>query len=101
MRIRTAIILLLIPFVIYSAGNNLSGIIIDKESGEPLAFANIFFEETDIGTTSNEDGYFSLSDIPLENGSLRVSMIGYETASNEVKFPMESPTKDTIRKISY
>ena len=45
----------------------ISGIVKDKESGETLPFANVFVKDTNIGTTTNADGFFTLFDIPSEN----------------------------------
>ena len=90
MRIRTAIIIILLPIIIFAAGNHLSGNIFDNDSDEPLKFANVFFEGTDVGTTSNEDGYFSFLEIPFDKGTLKVSMMGYETISQPIQFPMDN-----------
>jgi len=87
---RTTILFLLIPFILNAAGNNLSGNISDSDSGEPLGFVNVFFEGTDIGTTTNLDGYFSFSEVPFDNGTLRVSMMGYETISQFIQFPTDN-----------
>ena len=54
---------------------SISGTIRDKETGEPLPYANIIIAETDIGTASDINGYYI---IPLvEPGSyiLKVMMI--------------------------
>ena len=34
-----------------------SGVVKDKESGETLPFANVFVKDTNIGTTTNADGF--------------------------------------------
>ena len=88
MRIRITIIIIFLPIIIFAAGNNLSGSISDSDSGKPLGFANVFFEGTDIGTTTNDDGYFSFLEIPFDQGTLKVSMMGYETVSQPIQFPV-------------
>ena len=88
MRMRTTIIIIFFPIIVFATGNNLSGNIFDGDSGEPLGFANVFFEGTDIGTTTNEDGYFSFLEVPFEKGILKVSMIGYEAISQPILFPI-------------
>lgn len=62
-QLQTTVIILLIPFITNAAGNNLSGSVSDRSNGEPLAFVNVFFDGTDVGTTTNENGYFSISAI--------------------------------------
>ncbi|MFC1759970.1 TonB-dependent receptor domain-containing protein [Candidatus Neomarinimicrobiota bacterium] len=90
MRIRTTIIIIFFPIIIFATGNNLSGNIFDGDNGEPLGFANVFFEGTDIGTTTNEDGYFSFVEIPFNEGTLKVSMMGYEAISQPILFPVNN-----------
>jgi len=55
------------------------GKIIDINSQLPLAGANIIIKSTSIGTISDDDGYFSIKDIPNGNYSISVSYIGYKT----------------------
>ena len=56
----------------------ISGIVKDKESGETLPFANVFVKDTNIGTTTNADGYFTLFDIPSETSIIQVQYLGYK-----------------------
>jgi len=90
-QLRTTIIILLLPFITNAAVNDLSGNVIDRDSGESLAFVNIFFEGTGVGTMTNGDGYFLISAIPFDQGILKVSMIGYETISTLIQFPVAEP----------
>ena len=55
-----------------------SGVVKDKESGETLPFANVFVKDTNIGTTTNADGYFTLFDIPSETSIIQVQYLGYK-----------------------
>ena len=98
MQIRSTLTLLLLPLIIYATSNDLSGIIHDKSNDEPLAFVNVFFEGTDIGTTTNEDGYFLLSEIPFDNGTLNISMIGYEPLAKNVALLSENSIKIHLEK---
>lgn len=90
-QLRATIIILLLPFITDAAENNLSGSVTDRNSGEPLVFVNVFFEETDIGTTTNENGYFSMSEVPFNKGILKISMMGYETIVRSIQFPVAEP----------
>ena len=55
-----------------------SGLIMDGEYDEPMAFANVIVKDTSIGTTSDFDGKYELS---LDPGSytLIFSFVGYST----------------------
>lgn len=80
MFIKTRISLLLFLSVIKADPTGfVKGKVIDINSQLPLAGANIIIKSTSIGTISNDDGYFSIKDIPNGNYSITVSYIGYKT----------------------
>lgn len=56
----------------------ISGVVKDKESGETLPFANVFIKDTNIGTTTNGDGFFTLFNVPSENSTIQVQYLGYK-----------------------
>lgn len=60
--------------------NQYQGKIIDSETNNPLVFATLSIENTNISTVSNTEGYFSLK-VPkdIEEGQVSVSFLGYET----------------------
>ncbi|MFM9837305.1 MAG: carboxypeptidase-like regulatory domain-containing protein [Cyclobacteriaceae bacterium] len=53
------------------------GTIVDKETGKPIPFASIGVVGTSKGTSSNQNGQFSIS--VIEPISLKVTCIGYES----------------------
>lgn len=59
-----------------SAQTSVVGRVIDAETSEPLAGVNVIFEGSTIGTTSDDDGWFTLS---FESGrtALLFSHVGY------------------------
>lgn len=76
------IFLLLIYFVQISSGQELnhtkvSGIVKDAATGEALPFVDVFFVGTDIGSTSDIDGLFSL-EIEASVDSIGFSYLGYQ-----------------------
>ncbi len=57
--------------------------LLDSETKEPIAFANIIFDHTaSIGTTSNIDGVFYIDKQKVK--TLTISYIGYETKTLDV-----------------
>ena len=52
-----------------------TGVVSDAQTGEPLAHANVVYDESKF-TSTDKNGYFSLAFKP---GELSVSMIGYES----------------------
>jgi len=59
----------------------ISGIIQEAESGERLPYANILIKEIDLGTTTNENGYFTLNGNIKKGMILDASYVGYKTES--------------------
>jgi hypothetical protein len=70
-----------------TAYNSYSGIVIDKNDGNKLPFAHVFVSNTSISTVTNSEGAFLLK-IPasMNNGTIEISFIGYET----LKLPINS-----------
>ena len=60
--------------------NQYQGKIIDSETKNPLVFATLSIDNTNISTVSNTEGYFSLK-VPkdISEGQVSVSFLGYET----------------------
>lgn len=56
----------------------ISGVVIDSNSQQPIEGASIYFDNTTIGTTSNAKGEFFLSYKTSINTALVVSFLGYE-----------------------
>ena len=64
-----------------------SGRALDKETGEPIPFANVFIPELMIGDISQNDGSFSILNISTRSCTLHISYIGYETEKMPILFP--------------
>jgi len=92
------IILFLLPLLLIADESDLSGYVSDKMTGEPLALANIYFKDSQIGTITNEDGYFSLSSIPSNESELIISMMGYETLAKNIQLPIKAPLQIQLEK---
>jgi ferric enterobactin receptor len=56
----------------------LTGLIRDRSTGEALPFASIIVKGTNIGTTTNADGYFTLQKVPSDTSVLITQYVGYE-----------------------
>ena len=70
-------------FTIAQTEYNLSGYVIDKETGETLIGANIYSTNSKQGATSNSYGYFSLNIVPGQT-TIKCSYIGFQTESLEL-----------------
>lgn len=54
-----------------------TGVIKDKLSGEPLPFATVMVRGTNIGCSSNVDGYFTLPNVPTDTSTILGIYLGY------------------------
>lgn len=61
----------------------LSGVITEKDTGNPLHGATIFAEEVELGTSSDADGYYSLT-LPPGEYTLRFQYLGMQTVYQQV-----------------
>jgi hypothetical protein len=58
---------------------NISGRIVDTESGETLPFADVLIKGEKTGTSTNADGFFSLQGITTDTLWLQIMYVGYNT----------------------
>jgi len=71
------ILLFLQPKIIFGQ-LNISGHIVEETTRNPVQFANIWIKDANIGTTSNEDGFFSIiTDSLYISKNIVISAIGY------------------------
>ena len=83
--IRTAIFILLLTGINISASNTgeIVGKVVDKESGEPLPFANVMIVNTTLGAAADENGEFRIREVPTGVYSVKAKFVGYQTVTME------------------
>lgn len=92
MRTTLSLLLLFVSSALFAQGNLLRGFVYEKDGGAAIPFANILVEGTQIGGTTNLDGYFQLSEVPQGMQQVTVSFLGYEPTTVEVKVFKNKPT---------
>jgi hypothetical protein len=70
---------LLFAFLGFAQNATVSGRVIDSKSHEPLPFANVFINNTTLGTATDDKGNFILKHIPAGEVELIISFVGYQT----------------------
>lgn len=60
------------------------GNIFDKDTGEPVIYANVYLDGTTTGTNSDVNGFFTLTDVAVGEYILIASFIGFDTVRSEV-----------------
>ncbi len=80
--------LILITGMVNSQNLRLSveGKVTDGSTGETIPLANVFLSQTTLGSSTDENGYFKIQNVPVSLFSLVVSVIGYETKIVSVDF---------------
>jgi len=76
---------------------SLKGKVIDESTQEPLVGATIQVENTQQGTTTNENGNFILSTLSKPQVELNISSIGYVTLTLNVDLTKQKSNNLTIR----
>lgn len=59
----------------------LRGNVFDAETGEPIIYGNLQLSGTNLGTTTDFDGFFNLTNIPEGDYRLVATYIGYDSLS--------------------
>ena len=91
MKIKLFLLLTLVTCYSYSQ-NIISGHVFDSATKGNLVFANVYFPELEKGTSTDENGFFLLSNLPHGKYNLIVSLLGYKTNSLEVLISEDNNT---------
>ncbi len=87
------IIFISLTFLVAQNTSSINGFVRNNANGEPISYANVFISNTSIGAATNRDGYFVISDIPLGEYEVNVSMIGYAVHKEMVELFDGSPVR--------
>ena len=84
------VILFLPVLLLAQSTGTIRGFVYELESEEPIMFCNIVIPGTNMGTVSDDNGYFVISDIPLNKEfKIEVSFIGYKKFEENIKLSNE------------
>lgn len=81
-----AFVFLLLPTAAHAqSGGSLAGLITESDTGIPLPGVHVILEQTTFGTVTDADGRFMLRDLPAAPYVLRVSSLGFEPRTIDVR----------------
>jgi len=63
---------------------DVKGIVKEKETGLPVAGANVYLKNTDFGLTSDREGVFEFQQVPQGSYTIEVSFVGFEKEKSTV-----------------
>ncbi|MGB0806014.1 MAG: TonB-dependent receptor [Salibacteraceae bacterium] len=87
MKTKFTLLLLSLLFTTAAMAQNtgtIRGFVYDGGSGEPVIFTNVIVQGTTIGATTDDNGYFSITDAPVGKQTVICTALGYDTAKSEV-----------------
>jgi len=85
----------MVPLVSFAQNGNVTGTVKDA-SGEPLIGVNVIVQGSTIGTVSDIDGNFTLSNLPQQSLTVEASFIGYIKETYVVDLSKNPNTKLAI-----
>ena len=85
---RNSIAILIWTGIVFSQQsiNQVYGFITDSTSGEALIGANVFIRESGQGMATDNNGYYVLSNIAIQEAQLVVSYVGYKRYEKSINF---------------
>jgi len=79
---------------------SITGRVVDSKTREPLSFANVFVDNTTIGTASDDKGYFILKRVPAGQVELVFSYVGYQTYQTKLSLSEGQTLKMPVVQLS-
>jgi len=70
------------------------GFVYEEKSGEPAIYINVFLKGTTYGGTTDDNGFFNLTRVPLGQYEVLATSIGYDTASAKVNLTKAGQIQD-------
>ncbi len=60
------------------------GFVYDNKTGEPVIFTNVVLKGTSLGSTTDQNGFYSITKIPAGDYTIQVSYLGYQTLEEAI-----------------
>lgn len=78
-RIFLIITFLLFSQILLAQHGTIKGVVIDAKTGDPLPGANVLVQGLEIGSATNVDGEYTISEVPVGQQTIIARFIGYKT----------------------
>ena len=69
---------------VFAQNGVIEGPVLHADTDEPLLGANVRIVDTELGTSTGEDGHFELTGVPAGRHTVRVSYVGFGDATQEL-----------------
>lgn len=77
-------LLVLSTTMLQAQTGTIRGNVFDKDTGEPIMFGNVRIAKTDLGLTTDLDGFFTFAEVPVGKQTIIASYLGYDSTAIEV-----------------
>lgn len=91
------IILFFSSTLLFSQNGTIRGFVYDKATSEPIIFTNVYLYQTSYGASTDVNGYFIITKVPVGDYTLMVSYLGYDT----LRIPVSITGSEIITKQLY
>jgi len=71
--------LMVLPFLTVAQHASVRGFVYEKQTGEPVIFTNVYLQGTTMGSATDVNGYFTITQIPPGDYTLIVTYLGFDT----------------------
>ncbi len=76
--------LVLLGLAAVAQTGRIRGFVYEKGSGEPVIFTNVYLQGTSHGASTDENGFYAISQVPPGDYTLMVTYLGYDTLREPV-----------------
>lgn len=84
-RLILSLLLFFFTSSLFAQMGNIRGFVYNKETSEPIIFTNVVLKGTTYGSSTDENGYFSITKLPAGKYTIMATSIGYDTATSVVE----------------
>ncbi|MBK6996089.1 MAG: TonB-dependent receptor [Lewinellaceae bacterium] len=81
----TFLLFCLLPTLLFSQKGTVRGNVFDKTSAAPVGFATVGIPGTGLGATTDLNGFFTISNVPVGPQKLKVSFIGFADYEKDIE----------------
>ena len=83
-RLILSIVLIAQSLLIFAQYGNIKGFVYDKNDGEPCIFANVYLQGTNLGASTDINGYFSINKVVEGNHTIVITYVGYDSIAKPI-----------------
>ena len=68
----------------FAQTGSVRGFVNNSDNGEPILFCNVIIEGTTIGTATDVNGFFNITDVPIGDQNILITYVGFDTLRESI-----------------